>query len=186
MYITISGTAGSGKSTLAKMLAEKLGWPYISVGSVRRKMAEERGMTLAEFNELGEKDPSTDVDVDQRIKEEVLGHPNAIAEGRVQYHFIPDSLKLFLKTDLDVSAQRIWKDIQAGKRSSESHFKSFEEVKQSIIERQNSDTARYKKYYNLDPYNESNFDFVLDTTNNSNEQTLQTVMKLVDNYKKKA
>lgn len=37
--ITIDGPAGSGKSTVAKLLAEKLGWFYMTTGSIYRTLA---------------------------------------------------------------------------------------------------------------------------------------------------
>lgn len=46
--ITIDGPAGSGKSTVAKLLAHKLGWVYVTTGSIYRTLAllfqeEDRG-----------------------------------------------------------------------------------------------------------------------------------------------
>jgi len=57
MIISISGTPGAGKGTLAKNLAAELGWPVFSMGDLRRQAAARRGMTLAEYNKLGETDP---------------------------------------------------------------------------------------------------------------------------------
>lgn len=37
--ITIDGPAGSGKSTIAKLLASKLGWLYVTTGSIYRTFA---------------------------------------------------------------------------------------------------------------------------------------------------
>ncbi|NIO22939.1 MAG: AAA family ATPase, partial [Candidatus Aenigmarchaeota archaeon] len=65
MIITIAGQAGSGKSSVAEFLAKRLGFKRYSMGDLRRKAAYERGMTLAEFNKLGEKDDFTDRFVDE-------------------------------------------------------------------------------------------------------------------------
>jgi len=183
MIITITGTEGSGKTTLSRALADKLNLPYIYVGGIRRKMAEERGMTLAEFNKLGETDPSTDVDVDNRIVDEVSMLDSAIVEGRTMFHFFPKSLKIFLTAELDEAAQRILNDPSHLRKNEASDFKNIEDVKKNILARKETDNFRYKKYYNIDAYNPANFDFVLDTTNLTPEETLSKVLEYVENWK---
>ncbi|MBU0540313.1 AAA family ATPase, partial [Patescibacteria group bacterium] len=64
MIITISGVPGSGKTTVAKILAERLGMKFYSMGDLRGKMATERGLTIDELNKLGETEAFTDNDVD--------------------------------------------------------------------------------------------------------------------------
>ena len=56
MIISISGTAGSGKSSLAKKLAVALSWPRYYMGGLRRQKAATLGLTLAQYNILGEND----------------------------------------------------------------------------------------------------------------------------------
>ena len=65
MIISISGNHGSGKSTVAKKLAEHLSWPRYYMGGLRREAAARRGMSLGEYNKLGESDPRTDLEVDE-------------------------------------------------------------------------------------------------------------------------
>lgn len=177
MIITITGTEGSGKTTLSRKLAEVLNLPYIYVGGIRRKMAEERGMTLAEFNKLGETDPSTDVDVDNRIVEEAGKIDSAIIEGRTMFHFFPKSIKIFLTVDIDEAAKRIYSDQSHSRKNEAQDFSGVEDVKKNILERHKTDDFRYKKYYGIDAYNPSNFNFVLDTTNLLPEQTLEKVLE---------
>lgn len=55
-----------------------------------------RGMTLAEYNKLGETDPSTDIEVDEYQKKLGETEDNFIIEGRTSWHFIPHSLKFLL------------------------------------------------------------------------------------------
>ena len=68
MKITISGTPGSGKSTIGKLVSKKLKLKYYDVGNMRRKMAKDMGLTIQEFNKLGEKKSFTDKEVDNKIK----------------------------------------------------------------------------------------------------------------------
>lgn len=177
MIITITGTEGSGKTTLSRQLAEKLNLPYIYVGGIRRKMAEEKGMTLAEFNKHGETDPSTDVDVDNRVVEEVSKLDSAIIEGRTMFHFFPNSIKIFLTVDVDEAAKRIYNDHSHSRKNEAQNFSGIEDVKRNILDRKRTDDFRYKKYYGIDAYNPSNFDYVLDTTNLLPEQTMEKVLE---------
>ena len=55
MIITMSGKNGSGKGTVSKLLAEKLGYEYISIGNMKRELATAMGMTISEFNKEWEK-----------------------------------------------------------------------------------------------------------------------------------
>ena len=58
----------------------------ISAGEVFRTLAKERGMTLAEFGELAEKDDSIDVQIDKRQQEIAATRDNIILEGRLAGH----------------------------------------------------------------------------------------------------
>lgn len=68
MLITLGGKAGSGKGTVSKLLADKLGYEIISIGSLRRKFAEEMGLSIYEFNLLGEK-PENQKEFDLKYEE---------------------------------------------------------------------------------------------------------------------
>ncbi len=184
MIITISGTAGSGKSTLAKKLEEALGFPRIYVGGIRRAMAQEKGMTLAEFNEWSQTNSEGDVPVDTRVQEEARKLDNAIVEGRVMYHFLPESLKIFVDANLDVAAERIFHDMQTNDRNEGANLTSVEAVKQSIIERQQSDNARYKKYYGIDVFNHKNYDFVIDSSTITAQEIFEKTLAFIQDHQK--
>ena len=72
MIITISGKPGSGKSTVAKIIAAKLGLNKYSIGDLRGKMALDRGITIDELNEVGEKEDFTDKEADTETTEAVV------------------------------------------------------------------------------------------------------------------
>nr|MBA4405612.1 hypothetical protein [Nanoarchaeum sp.] len=181
--ITISGNAGSGKSTIAREIAKYCSAERIYGGGIRRELAKEMGMTLEEFNLYGLTHPETDVDVDKKITanaRELAKNKIVIVEGRTHFHFIPESIKLYIKVSYDEGAKRIFNDLQKENNRNEGKLTTFEEVKKSNIERQASDIARYKKYYNLDHTKESNYDFVLDTTNLTIEQGIQKTIEFIE------
>jgi CMP/dCMP kinase len=166
MIITISGNAGSGKSTLAKMLADQLGWERFYIGGIRRQKAKELGMTLAEYNRLGESNPATDIEIDQYIGRLAATRDNIIIEGRTAWYFAPKSLKIFIEADEKVGAGRIYHDLSTGQnvRNEGNSLDSMEKVLEQMRARMLSDRIRYKKYYDIDVYDQRNYDYVLDTT----------------------
>lgn len=171
---------GSGKSVVAKMLAEKLGWPRFSMGDLRRQKAKERGMTLSEYNKLGESDPSTDLEVDNYQKELGEKNDNFIIEGRTSWHFIPRSFKIFLEIDEHVGANFIWKDLQKGvDRNEDMQLNSVEDVIASVRKRVASDKTRYKKYFNIDVYDKKNYDLVIDTTGKKLNDVCDGIIKII-------
>lgn len=179
MIITIAGAPGSGKSTVAKLLAEKLGYEYVSVGNMRRKMAEERGMTLEEFNSLGEKEEFTDKEVDLYQKKLGETKDNLVIDGRTSWYFIPQSYKIFLDVDLKTAAERILKDIRNAKRPQEKGFNTLDEVVDSLKKRMKSDSFRYKKYYgkDCDYLNKKNYDLVVDTAKKKPKEIVDYIIK---------
>jgi cytidylate kinase len=181
--ITISGTPGSGKSTVAQKLAEKLNAQRIYVGAIRRELAREKGITLEQLNEYGLTHPETDVDIDQKIAieaREAAKKGIVIVEGRVQFLFIPESFKIFIKVTVEEGARRIWKQLQnedEKKQRNEGEVKDVLTLVNDIKKRIENDKKRYKKYYNLDHTDESHYDFVIDTTKLNPEQAAAKILK---------
>jgi len=189
MIITISGTPGSGKSTVAKILMKKLDAERIYVGGIRREMARDKGMSLQEFNKYAKTHKETDVDVDTKASEEakeLAKTKKVIAEGYTMFHFLPDSIKIFIKCELEVGARRIWKDLQQHDTKTarnEGKFTSFEQMKARVVERLEEDAGRYMKYYGIDHRDESQYDFVVDTSNISAEEAAMKVLEFAKKYK---
>ncbi|MCX6715149.1 MAG: cytidylate kinase family protein [Candidatus Uhrbacteria bacterium] len=176
MIITITGLPGSGKTTVVKQLSQILGVPWYSVGNLRGKMAEERGMTIDEFNALGETEAFTDKEVDDYQAKLGASAESFVIDGRLSWHFIPNSFKVFLDVDPDIGAQRIYSASQKGERDDEKAYTSVDEVKHHIHERVASDVRRYKKYYGIDFLDKSNYDLVLDTTNLTIEEKARIIL----------
>lgn len=185
MIISISGAEGAGKSTIAKMLAAKLGWPRYYIGGIRREKAREHGLTLEEYNKLGETDPSTDLEVDEYQKKLGETEDNFIIEGRTSWHFIPQSYKIYLDIAFEEGARRIFKALQNdNSRNEGSNLKTYDNVLTSLKTRRESDKLRYAKYFNIDVFDVKNYDFVLDTTNLSVEQVFTKILEVVESKQK--
>ncbi|MCU0679689.1 MAG: cytidylate kinase family protein [Planctomycetes bacterium] len=184
MIISISGSHGSGKSTLAQQLAEALKWPRYYMGGLRREAAKKRGLTLAEYNKLGETDPTTDLEVDKYQEELGKKEDNFIIEGRTSWYFIPHSLKIYLDVSPEVGAKRILKETKDTKnnnlrKNEDNNLKTIEEIQKSLKTRYKSDRLRYKKYFNIDVYNKKHYDFVLDTSNLNKRQVFNKIYQFV-------
>jgi cytidylate kinase len=180
MKVTLCGDPGSGKSVIGKAISEKLELKQYSGGYLMRNVAIKRGITLSELMEQNKKDPSADYEVDKEIIALGKNENNFIMDSRTAFHFIPDAIKIFLKTDPKKAAERIWRDIQENKRSTEKQFKSLEEVYQSIIARQSSESERYKKYYNINHLDMNNYDIVIDATNMTVQEEVDAVLTAID------
>ena len=174
MVITISGQAGSGKSTIARLLSRRLQLQHYSMGDLRRKMAEERGMTLAELNRLGETEDFTDRQVDEYQKRLGEVEDGFVVDGRTSWYFIPRSVKIYLDARLADRAQRVFKD----ERSTEK-FASIRDTEIALEEREKSDSRRYAKYYGIDVYDKKHYDIVVDTTGMEPNRVAESIMESI-------
>jgi len=180
MVISFNGDEGSGKSTIAKLVAAKLDWPRYYMGQIFRDMAAKRNLTVVEYAKLGETDPSIDKEVDDYLIDLSKKESDLIIESRTAWHFIPQSLKIYLKVDEKEGAARVFKELQEeNKRNEIKGDFSLEDVLKKIRERRATDNARYMKYYAIDIRDEKNYDFVLDTTKLSKEEVFDKVMDFI-------
>ena len=151
MFITLAGTQGSGKSTLCKIFVEKYGFELIKVSGIMRQLALERGVSILQMNE----------------------NKNAIFDSRMAWHFVPHSIKVFLTADERTRAERILQDDTRGA------VETFEHIDHTIVSIRNRlklENERYKKVYNVDNLDMSNYDIVLDSTHKSPDELADEVV----------
>lgn len=183
MIVSIGGAPGAGKSTAAKMLAQRLGLKHYSMGALRREMAKKRGMTIEEYNRLGETDPSTDREVDEHQKQLAEKEDSFVIDGRTSWYFIPSSFKVYLTVDERVGAERIFSALQESTARNEGeNLTNVDAVLESNRKRIESDKKRYAKYYGIDAYDTRNYDIVIDTTDKTPEATLNELFRAVEKH----
>ena len=176
--ISLAGDLGSGKSTVASILTERLGAEYYSTGSIMRRLAAEQGMTIEEFNRSIEGKPETDRLIDDGLAA-LSDDPRAlIIDSRMAWHFVRGTFRVYLSTDPDISAARIF-----CARRSEERFDSVEQARLSIAARKASERSRYKAFYGVDNKDMMNYDLVLDTSYITPEQVADFICMAFDEWK---
>jgi cytidylate kinase len=180
MHITITGNLGSGKSTICKILEDKYGFEIYSTGKVQREIAREMNITTLEMNQLMCSDHKYDTMIDDttaRISRENRDK-NIIFDSRLAWHFVEQSFKIFLSVSLDVAAQRIMND----NRGKEEKYSTLEEAKELLAARAATEDKRYKDIYNLDYFNFSNYNLVIDSTFCTPEKIASIIMEEAKNF----
>lgn len=184
MIISIAGTPGSGKSTVAKILSKKLRIKRYYMGGLMREASKKRGITLQKYLAICDKDSKIDREVDEYQRRLGKTSDNFIIEGRTSYHFIPHSYKIFLDVDKKEAAKRIFKELKNSKnKRNEGTPKNEKEVLIGINKRMSDEKKRYKKYYNINPYDKKNFDLIIDTTNITAQQAAKKILHMIKNPK---
>ncbi len=163
MIVALSGKPGSGKSTIAKRIAARFGYQFYYMGQIRRDAARAKGVSLTEYNQLGERDFSTDQSVDEYVTKLGNEKDNFVIDSRTAFHFIPHAVKLFLDVNLDEGAKRVFPTLSESERN-EGHFESRADLVRSFEERMASDRRRYQHYYRIDIFDLSRYDCIIDTT----------------------
>lgn len=172
--ITISGDPGSGKSTVRNALKEefeKQGKTVVicSVGDIFRHLAEEKGMSIEEFNRyLQERDCDIDKNIENTIKKfgDKIRNENDsdkiyIIDSRLAWMVIPDSFKVRLTTTDRIAGTRAFEDKTRGE---EDRYNSLEEAIEATSKRKQSERERYKELYGVDLSDEENYDLNINTS----------------------
>ena len=178
--ITLAGKPGSGKSSAAKGIAKALGYERTSVGDFMRELAQQRGVSITELNVMAVTDESIDKELDA-ANIALNDRSELVVDGRLSYHFVPDSFKVFLDLDLSISAERIFNDQTADRHASGEVVASAKELQQLLEKRLSAERIRYKEWYNVETADLSAFDLLIDTS----KYPLDTVVDIiVTDYKK--
>lgn len=171
MKITVSGPPGSGTTTLARALAERYDLEHVSGGDVFRNMAEERGVTLPEFNRVAEEDPEIDREIDLRQKEIGEERTDIVLEGRLSGWMVETAdLRVWLAAPLEVRAERV----------AEREAQSVGDAQREIREREESEAKRYMEIHDIDIGDLSIYDLVVNTEKWSADGVVAVVEEAVE------
>ena len=176
--ISLAGDLGSGKSTVSKILIEALGAEYYSTGSIVRSIAERMGMTIGELNVYMETHPEIDNEIDDGLVA-LANDPRAlIIDSRMAWHFTAGTFKIYLSTDIETAAARIW---SAGRTCE--HSATLEETVVCTRARRESEKKRYAEQYGVDITDLSNYSLIVDTTYATPEEVADVIISAFEKWK---
>lgn len=157
--LTVSGLIGSGKTSVCRELSALTGWRVVSAGTILRRMAEERHLSLIELNEIAKTDGSIDKFIDDQLKALGDSPDPLIVDSRLAWHFIPNSYKIHLVVDTAIAAQRVF----SANRTDESYADAAAAYTANA-QRQEIENVRFQQYYGIDCENWCNYDLILDSS----------------------
>ena len=176
--ISIAGELASGKGAVSSVLTEKLGYGIYRNGEYFRKLAKEHNMDVTNFNIYVESHPEIDIQIEKSASEYAKEHNKFVIDARLGWYAVPESFKVYLTVDIDEAARRAFND---EKRKETESFNTIEEQKNDLIKRYTLENERYFNLYNVRKEDKSNYDLVLDTTNNTPEEIAN---KIIEEYEK--
>ncbi|NLB64575.1 MAG: AAA family ATPase [Fibrobacter sp.] len=165
--ITLSGLAGTGKSTVAKLLAQTLGYEFMSVGNYARTIALEKyQMTINEFQQLCAEHPQLDQQIDEQFKELCNQKTQIVVDYRLGFKFVAGAKHILLKVSDEIACQRI----KAAQRQQE-------DVTPKGINSRNEDMRlRFLAKYGVDFSDDSNYHLVINTDELSPAEVVQKIL----------
>lgn len=165
MRIAISSKSGCGNTTVTTLVSQILGYPMINF--TFRNLAKERNMDFWDFCKLAEQSDEPDREVDSRQVKLAMASKDCVLGSRLAIWMLKDAdLKVYLIASPQVRASRILKR-EGG---------SLEQKVRETAERDERDSARYKRLYGIDNSDTCVADLVIDTTDLSAEQVARQIV----------
>jgi CMP/dCMP kinase len=165
--IAISGKSGCGNSTVSKIISEKLNCKMVNY--TFHNIADEEGMDFKEFCLMAEKDPKWDYYVDEKQVEMAMVSSSVLGSRLAIWMLKEADLKVFLTASPEVRARRIHK-----RESGE--LKSVMEETEARDER---DSARYKKLYEIDNSDYGFCDLIINTDNLDQDKVAAIILAAI-------
>lgn len=179
MILTIWWKNWAGKWTVSTSLAQELGYTIISIWNIKRALAQDMWLTITQFDQLWRSDPSKAKEFDlkyEKYQKSLDVQSNIILDSRLSFWCQPAWFNVFLDVDDVVGAQRVF---QAQRKDDETS--SLEAVLQANRTRHQWHQSTYKKLYDVDLYDMSHYDLVIDTSDLSPLQVHEGIITAFTN-----
>jgi CMP/dCMP kinase len=134
-------------------------------------------MNMTDYSKSIENDGgATDRMIDERQRRLGETEDDFIIDGRLAFHFIPHSFKVFLSVNARVGVERIFHDRGNLSRVGIDEHETLEEAIRDTETRRLSESKRYLEYYGVDHLDTSHFDLVVDTSHHTPEEVFEIIM----------
>jgi cytidylate kinase len=99
-----------------------------------------------------------------------------VIDSRTAWHWIPGSYKVYLDLDLYTAAVRVLSKMTPERLEHEHIPNDPDEYAHQLQQRLESEARRYQKFYDINPYDTSNYDLVIDAKENNIEEVQALIM----------
>lgn len=164
-----------GKTEVAAIIAEILNYDLYKASKAFRQLARDNNMDLLEFNEYVKNNPDIDKNIENKTKEIIANSDKIIIDARLGFFLAPDAFRVYMVADESVAAERLL--VASETRGKEEKYKNIEEAKKAIEVRETSEQERYMSLYGVNIHDETNYDYVIDTTNLSSREVAAKIIK---------
>jgi radical S-adenosyl methionine domain-containing protein 2 len=163
--LTLSGCVGSGKTTVGLLLANRLGYNFISIGNKTRSIAESNGLTIVQFQDLCLKNPDLDKQIDTEFSKECNDSERLVIDYRLGFKFVRNAYNIFLRVSDETAIERI----KNANRSSETY--------ETVAKRNQSFKDQFLSSYGVDYTAPKNYDLIVDVDDfQSAEEVVQYII----------
>ena len=84
-------------------------------------------------------------------------------------------------TDIDEASRRVFND---SVRANSESYESQEACKKALVHRQEMESVRFKEIYEIDYYDMSNYNFVIESTNAAPAEIAEEILSKMESYQK--
>ncbi len=140
-----------------------------------REMAAERDMSILELSRSAEERDVIDREIDARTARLAEESSDFVIDARLGWHFVPESVRVFLEVRPEVAAQRVYE----AQRGSEHENVDLAQTRRAIESRTESERKRYLNYYDLDYTDHSHYDLVVDTSEKTVDDVVAAILEHV-------
>jgi len=167
--IVLSGLAGSGKSTIGKIISQKLGFEFVSMGDYARKYALENfSMNINEFQLYCDKTPGVDELLDETFIQYCNSKVNLVIDYRLGFYLLSNVFTVLLTVS----------DLEAAKRINYSGRQHEDAI--TIKNRNAQMIQRFQNKYNVNFIDPHNYQMLVNTEGLSPEEISEII---INNYK---
>lgn len=169
--ITTSGQIAAGTSSASVRLAEKLGYKFLDMGQLFRKLAKNSNSDVLEFQQKVNNNPDIDKQLEQTTLDFIKKHKKVVVTGKTTPWFLHKKkiacYKIFFKAPLEIRAKRL---------KNRDNKVNLQTAKHELISRERQHRRRYKQEYDIDRSNLSIYNLVVNTANKTVDETVDKIL----------